>query len=164
MTIDEFISEIESTEPPAPMDKLDQLEREIGATLPLDYRDFLLRSNGGSVGGALWYSEITSDGVKADAGVHHVGGFREQSYFSLVQNRECYSGRIPMELLWIMDDPFGNAICLGIARAYRGRIYFWDHEQEPDRADWDGQFETAGNIFLIANSFTDFVAGLKANE
>jgi hypothetical protein len=163
VTIDEFIAAIDNTEPPAPMDKLDRLEHEIGATLPLDYRDFLMRSNGGCVGGALWYSEITPGGNKADAGVHHVGGFREQSYFSLIANREGYSGRIPMELLWIMDDPFGNAICLGIDGAYRGRVYFWDHEQEPNRARWDGRFETARNVSLIANSFTDFVAGLRSN-
>jgi len=63
-----------------------------------------------------------------------------------------------------MDDPFGNAICLGIAEKYRGRVYFWDHENEPDEELWDGEVDTAGNITLIANSFTDFVAGLQELE
>ena len=60
-----------------------------------------------------------------------------------------------------MDDPFGNAICLGIAGEYRGRIYFWDHEMEPDPGEWDGAVETAGNVQLLANSFGEFVAGLR---
>jgi hypothetical protein len=44
---------------------------------------------------------------------------------------------------------------------HRGRVYFWDHENEPDLDEWDGAVETAGNVRLLANSFTDFVAGLR---
>lgn len=62
-----------------------------------------------------------------------------------------------------MDDPFGNAICLGISGNERGKVYFWDHEMEPDD-DWDGRLETAGNVQLIADSFTEFVAGLAPND
>jgi hypothetical protein len=47
---------------------------------------------------------------------------------------------------------------------HRGRVYFWDHEDEPDPDDWDGEVETADNISLLANSFTDFVAGLSSNR
>jgi hypothetical protein len=32
---------------------------------------------------------------------------------------------------------------------------------EPDPDSWDGQVDTAGNVSLIAGSFTEFVAGLK---
>ncbi|MFN0121002.1 MAG: hypothetical protein ACKV2V_10905 [Blastocatellia bacterium] len=59
-----------------------------------------------------------------------------------------------------MDDPFGNAVCVGLHDPYRGRIYFWDHEAEPDPDEWNGEVETAGNVRLIASSFTDFVGGL----
>jgi hypothetical protein len=59
-----------------------------------------------------------------------------------------------------MDDPFGNAICLGIRGEHRGRVYFWDHEREPDADEWNGEVQTAGNLQLLADSFTDFVAGL----
>ena len=59
-----------------------------------------------------------------------------------------------------MDDPFGNAICLGVTGVHRGQVYFWDHENMPDPELWDGSVQTAGNLDLLANSFTDFVAGL----
>ncbi len=74
--------------------------------------------------------------------------------------RVCYETRIPRDLLWIMDDPFGNAICLGLRGECRGKIYFWDHKHEPAVGKWDGEVDTAENVTLIAASFTDFVNGL----
>ncbi len=99
-------------------------------------------------------------GREVEAGVHHIGGFRSESYLSLPDIRRAYAGRIPDALVWIHDDPFGNAICLGIAGEHHGRVYFWDHENEPDD-DWDGSVESAGNLTLISDSFTEYVAGLE---
>jgi hypothetical protein len=138
-------------------------EATLGHTLPADYRDFLSQCNGGYVGGALWFKGPTPEGKPADAGVHHVGGFRAEWHFSLPEHRTCYDGRIPAELVWVMDDPFGNAICVGLSGTRRGAVFFWDHENEPQDG-WDGTFETAGNIQLLANTFAEFVEGLGANE
>ena len=160
MTIDEFITEVKDKSPPAPADKLARFEADIGHTLPDDYRYFLINCNGGYVGGRYWYRGKNPEGQEVEAGVHHIGGFRDESCFSLSWTRDCYEGRIPDELIWINDDPFGNAICLGIAGDHRGRVFFWDHENEPDE-DWNGSVDTAGNITLIANSFTEYVAGLR---
>lgn len=167
MTISEFIAQIEDTLPPAPNAALAAFESVIGCRLPEDYRQFLIACNGGYVGGSLWYCGPTPDGDDADAGVHHVGGFRVESYFSLTWSRDCYQGsevRIPLELLWIMDDPFGNAICIGLVGENRGRMFFWDHELELDPEDWDGSIGTAENITLLANSFTEFVDGLRPSD
>jgi hypothetical protein len=60
-----------------------------------------------------------------------------------------------------MGDPFGNAICLGVTGRWRGKVYFWDHDSEPDLDEWDGSVDTAENITLLAHSFTDFVARLR---
>jgi SMI1 / KNR4 family (SUKH-1) len=165
MNLDEFVAYIDDKLPPAPVSEIVALEHEIGIELPADYREFLMRCNGGVVGGRLWFQGPTPSGEHADAGVHHVGGMREESYYSLAERRACYQGletRIPLDLLWIMDDSFGNAICIGVHGERRGRVYFWDHELEPDPSAWDGRVETAGNIQLLALSFLDFVAGLQA--
>lgn len=159
MTIDEFIAHVKDKSPPAPAAKLAQFESDIGHSLPEDYRYFLVNCNGGYVGGRYWYRGQNPAGLEVEAGVHHIGGFRTESYFSLSGNRQAYEGRIPYALVWIHDDPFGNAICLGIAGEHRGRVYFWDHENEPDEY-WDGSVESAGNLTLITNSFTEYVAGL----
>ena len=167
MTVDEFVLFVESKQPPAPEPRLRAFEAAIGGPLPADYRAFLVATNGGSLGGKLWFIGPTPEGLKADAGVHHVGGFRREQWFSLERSREVYQGldlRIPRELVWVMDDPFGNAICLGVRGRYCGKVYFWDHEEEPEPETWDGAIETAGNLMLLANSFTEFVGGLVPTE
>ncbi|ADB19035.1 conserved hypothetical protein [Pirellula staleyi DSM 6068] len=160
MKIDEFIAEVKKKSPPASADEVARFEAEIGGKLPEDYRYFLIHCNGGYVGGRYWYQGKDQEGQVVEAGVHHIGGFRDESYFSLDRARERYEGRIPESLIWIHDDPFGNAICLGIAESVRGRIFFWDHEDEPDE-EWNGSVESAGNITLLANSFTEYIAGLR---
>jgi hypothetical protein len=177
MTIDDLIAALEATAdqalPPAALrllgpvrvpsptpDELEAFEAEIGTTLPDDYRRFLLRSNGGSLDGKYCF-----ENEKTSVCVSSVGGFQES--YSLRSERGCYQGqpvRIPRVLLWIMDDPGGNAVCLGLTGQYRGRVYFWVHDEEPDPDAWDGEVETAGNIRWLADSFTEFVAGLHERD
>lgn len=167
MTIDELIAVVSDKLPPAPEDEVQAFEADLGATFPDDYRKFLIKCNGGHLGGKYWFRGPTPTGESADAGVHHIGGFREEDLYSLRLSRDNLQRveqHIPRSLIWIMDDPFGNAICLGITGAHRGRIYFWDHENEPDPDEWDGEVETADNVQLLANSFTEFVAGLQPNK
>lgn len=114
MTIAELIAQMRNKQPPAPDDQIRAFEAKLGCRLPADYRDFLKNCNGGFLGGELWFLGPTPMGEKADAGIHHVGGFRNEGYLSLSWHLDCYRKRIPAALLWIMDDPFGNAICIGI--------------------------------------------------
>lgn len=165
MDLEYLLEMIDQKLPPAPREKVRHFEQAIGARLPDDYREFLIRCNGGSLGGSVCFAGPTPDGQPGDACIHHIGGFRKESYFSLEETRDIYQegeDRIPEELIWIMDDPFGNAFCLGVKGEHRGRVYFWDHENEPDPEQWDRRVETAGNIELLANTFTDFIAGLAS--
>ena len=144
--------------PPASPEEVAAFEADLGAGLPDDYRQFLLRCNGGSLGDKYEFDE-------AHVIVGSVGGLREGC--SLRSARSCYQGsvvRIPLALLWIMDDPGGNAVCLGLTGEYRGKVYFWDHDEEPYPDEWDGEVDTAVNIRLLANSFTEFVAGLRVRN
>jgi hypothetical protein len=163
MTLYELLTALDHKSPPAPIAALVRFEATIGQQMPDDYRDFLIQCNGGYGCGYVQFHGPTPEGHPADACVNHVGGFREETYFSLesaFENYQQYETRIPKDLIWIADDPFGNAICLGISGVHRGRVYFWDHEKEPDPDEWDGCVETAGNIELLANSFAEFMAGL----
>jgi hypothetical protein len=160
MRIDVFVFRVKQKMPPAAADEVARFEALIGHALPDDYRSFLIRCNGGFGGGRFWFRGKNPEGRQVEAGVARIGGLRDEPHFSLLWNRDCYAGRIPAALIWIHDDPFGNAICLGVAGEYRGRVYFWDHGNEPGE-DWDGSVETAGNLTLLANSFTEYVAGLR---
>jgi hypothetical protein len=183
MTIDDFIAAVDAAAdralPPAAVslfgpskvqppsqEEIEAFEAEIGATLPEDYRQFLLRSNGGNVD---WhqFKGPTPGGRPWTAVVSHVGGLRDEPDLSLRAARGCYQGselQIPRALLWIMGDPGGNGICLGLTEPYRGRVYFWIHDEQPDPQEWDGEVETAGNVILLANSFTDFVDGMVPRD
>jgi hypothetical protein len=151
--------------PPSPAE-VEAFEVEIGTPLPDDYRQFLLRSNGGRLD---WYrfAGPTPDGKAWPVITSEVGGLREESDLSLRAARRCYQGselQIPRPLLWIMGDPGGNGICLGMTGPYRGRVYFWIHDEQPAPEEWDGEVETAGNVVLLADSFTDFVTGVGPQE
>ncbi|MBL8519009.1 MAG: SMI1/KNR4 family protein [Betaproteobacteria bacterium] len=160
MTMQAFIEAVNMKQPPAPEQAVAAFEDALGCRLPADYRTFLVACNGGYVSGKLGFEGAGPTGEMVRASVHHIGGFREESYFSLAWARSIYAGRIPDELLWIMDTPGGDAICLGLRGAHAGAVVLWDHEAEPDE-DWDGDGESAGNIVRLAESFTVFVAGLR---
>jgi hypothetical protein len=151
--------------PPSPAE-VEAFEAEIGTTLPDDYRRFLLRSNGGRLD---WFrfDGPTPEGKAWPVVISEVGGLREEADLSLRAARRCYQGgelQIPRPLLWVMGDPGGNGICLGLTGPYRGRVYFWVHDEQPAPEEWDGEVETAGNVVLLADSFTDFVAGVGPQE
>ena len=151
--------------PPSPAD-VEAFEAEIGTALPDDYRQFLLRCNGGRLD---WFrfDGPTPDGRKWSAVISEVGGLREESDLSLRAAHRCYQGselQIPRSLLWIMGDPGGNGICLGLTGSYRGRVYFWIHDEQPAPEEWDGEVETAGNVVLLADSFSDFVSGVGPKD
>lgn len=160
MTLEELLSLIENKLPPASEAAMLAFELSIGHRLPADYREFLVRCNGGYASGYAVFP-----GPIGDVSIHHVGGFREETCYSLVYNRDNYQHeseiRIPRDLIWIADDPGGNGFCIGVSEAHHGRVYFWDHECEPDPETWDGSFDSADNIDFLAESFSVFVSKLR---
>ena len=164
MTADEIQALIEDTVPPATEEQIRAFEAEIGHTLAEDYRAFLARCSGGRVDWKCEYQGASPDGGNCVHPLRTINGVRRGFTYSLSYNRKFIGDRIPKSLIWIMEDPGGNLICLGGSGPDRGRVYYWDHECEPDRNEWDGRVETAGNIDLITGSFAEFLSGLRMTE
>jgi hypothetical protein len=176
MTVDEFITLLRHTEPPVPESELEAFEADLGARLPEDYRQFLLRVNGGSI--PEWsryrYKGLSPDGRTRYAVVSEVGGLRAESDYSLRAHRQIYLAtpgpqpeletKIPAALLWIMGDLGGNAACLGLTGPHRGKVYRWVHDEPPAEDVWDGKVETAANIWALAGSFADFLRGFGPGQ
>lgn len=176
MTIDEFVTLMRHAEPPVSEREVESFETEIGTRLPEDYRQFLLRVNGGSIPewGRYRYRGQAPDGRTRYAVVSEVGGLRAEPEYSLRVNRQFHlaapvaqaelEAKIPAALLWIMSDPGGNATCLGLSGPHRGRVYRWVHDEPPAEDVWDGTVETALNIWPLAGSFDDFLQGFGPRQ
>jgi hypothetical protein len=65
---------------------------------------------------------------------------------------------VPAGFLPLAVDPGGNLICLVISGTNTGKVYFWDHEEEVE----EGQQPGYSNVYLIANSFNEFLNSLTA--
>ncbi|WP_416150187.1 SMI1/KNR4 family protein [Salipaludibacillus sp. HK11] len=58
----------------------------------------------------------------------------------------------------IADADGGDLICIGLKDKYRGKIYYWYHENET--TDEDGK----EYYYLIANSFEEFISKFSFHE
>lgn len=126
-------------------------EQRLQVVFPPEYREFLFKHNGGRPSPNVFEFQ-DPDGDEADSLVN----FFFSIYEGPVNNLENkYRGfvsdeRLLPHFLPIAGDPFGNLICLSVGGEDRGKVYFWDHEIEPDTAGYE-------NMSLLANSFTEFI-------
>lgn len=142
----------ESGEPLTEADII-SLERDIGCSLPEEYRKFLLEHNGG-IPKPDGFSLVYWGGKSEDDRVSFYGlGPSVRKSHNLSWVLECFEGRIPSELISIGDDPGGNQICLCIRGEQSGSLYFWDHELEHTPP-------TYKNTVMLASSFLEFIEGL----
>lgn len=131
------------------------LEEETDASLPEDYRQFLLEFNGGE-------PEVNEFRVSDEqaAGVNQFFGLTQrQEYGDLRFQRRLMLGRVPENMLPIANAEGGNLVCISVAvdRGDYGAIYFWDHELEAEE-DEDPSYE---NLHKIADNFNDFWESLS---
>jgi cell wall assembly regulator SMI1 len=131
------------------------LETQLGRSLPGDYREFMLRYNGGRPKPPMFRFALRN-GRQDNSCVHWFLSIHDGEYSNLERTIRSLQGRIPPDTLPIADDPFGNVVLLGLHSDRRGKVYFWDHENEPKRQpDWS-------NVALVAETFDGFMRALEA--
>ncbi|MCZ7646129.1 MAG: ankyrin repeat domain-containing protein [Planctomycetota bacterium] len=131
-------------------------EKRLGVELPQGYRKFLLKHNGGcpkpSKFDYLDHGKKRASDVKCF--IPLVGGEYNLAYYL-----DWRAGRLPEDYLPIGEDYFGNLVCLGLSGKERGKLYFWDHDQEEDPDDGG---DPSANLFPIpARDFDEFVGSLQ---
>ncbi len=137
-----------------------EFEARWGLVLPTDYKNFLLASNGG------W----PAPNVFEVPGWHGQGSVLD-AFYGIHEGRkterldralQVYEDRVPADLIPIGTDAAGNKLCIGWEGGRKGKIYFWDHEDEIDE---DGCFrQDYRNVFLVANSLQEFLDNLMTLE
>lgn len=142
---------------PTPSDReIAAFERRLDARLPYDYRMFLQEFNGG-VPDACYFSALYER-------------LLVQSFNRLAPGRKddleviarSYEGRIPSSFLPIAFDPQGNLFLLSLREGTRGRVYFWDHEREPEHPN--DELASFSNMYEIAPTFSEFYGALYAAQ
>lgn len=164
MNFGRFVDEMPSRGRRLDESEVAAFEGKLGVRLPEDYRRFLAECNGGCHGGSWVYTDGAGNPSEADIDVHHVYGLREESYLRLPPNGWWRAeGVLPRELLEIMDDSFGNLICIALSGLHRGRVFFWLLD-DPDPEDWDGRIESSSAIQPIADTFAEFIERLAPED
>lgn len=130
------------------------LEKFLNSNLPYDYKDFLLKTNGGRP--IKIYFIVKTTGKLGT--VSYFLGNRKQVYERIQSRLDPFDRRrIPDNMLVIANDPEGDLILLSVKGQDYGKIYYWDHEMETEPADYS-------NLTLIADSFEEFINSLKSEE
>lgn len=124
--------------------------------LPKDYRSFLLEFNGGEpVEKYFYFKDTEEDGSCID----EFFGFKRDGIDNLLVKADYTGDRIPENMLAIARAAFGDLILLTVKGKDRNRVYLWNHEMEADPNQ--GETPDYSNLTLIADSFTEFVEGLR---
>jgi|JI10StandDraft_1071094.scaffolds.fasta_scaffold532313_1 hypothetical protein len=131
---------------PAKEKEVEGFEKQLvpPCVLPIDYRKFLLKYNGGS------FTEC----VIADTAI---GPVVAAQFYSLLEEDEYYIVRARNNLLKYVSenyvpvavDPGGSYFLIDLSLSRCGAVDFWDHET--------GQFTN------IADSFSNFIARLEVD-
>ena len=137
------------------IDEIEKFEEKIDAKLPKDYVEFLLKYNGGRPKQDAYNNMIEPINSQIDGGaVSWFYTLAEDYHYNLFKNYQIFENRMPKELIPIGDDGGGNQICLAVGGDNYGKVYFWDHDWENDDEEQEPDYS---NVYLIANSFTEFV-------
>ncbi len=132
---------------------LKAIAAKIGRPIPLAYHKFLLDHNGGHPDPAdFHFADNKDDGgsIAAFFGVNVSGAM------DLEASLRTYAERISAHMFPIAHDPGGNLILLAASGKDKGKVYFWDHEEEAE----EGNLPSDDNLTLIANSFEAFLNSL----
>ncbi len=133
--------------------ELEHFEEMFNVSLPDDYRDFLLKNNGGQPTPSFFWIQPNIDGSSV---LHFFGLNDGPKHLSLLTYFGELRSNFPFTLLPICDDGLGNFLCLGISSNNHGEVFFLDHDVYP----FNNQDSNKG-IIKIANSFSEFLDSLE---
>lgn len=135
--------EIVASKPPATEPAIARLEKQLKSKLPVAYREFLLRHNGGQPEPATFVPADRDKPTEVINSFLAVDG--DPDVDDLATFLKLYKGRVPKGCLPVAYDAFGNLICIGLAGKDRGHIYFLNHERGDKRLiaeNWDAFLES----------------------
>lgn len=140
-------------------EKIKFAEAEIGEVLPPDYKDFLLRTNGGYPENGFFKISY-GDGRIEKGHVNYFLSIYDGEHSNLLDYVKTYTERLPAGLLPVAYDDLGNLLVLRTRGENTGAIYFWDHDQE----GYDSYDPEKAEMGFVADNFESFILELGKAE
>ena len=148
------------TERPALKSDIEEIERYVGLNLPYEYKQHLLKYNGGRCNPNT-FSFIENDKIN-ESSVDWFLAIYDGKYDNLreyITIMKIEKKRTPEHIIPIAHDPGGNLICISCGAKDYGCIYFWDHENEVDYSTSNDS--DYSNLYFIAKDFSNFLNELR---
>ncbi|MFS0654928.1 SMI1/KNR4 family protein [Bacillus sp. 179-C3.3 HS] len=153
--LDQYTLNIRSTRTKGKLENIEKLGAESDFHFSSDYKCFI------SEYGECWiednvYTQLKEEPVWLDGEAVPVGLFYglEQNKYDIRDVIKTYKEQLPEKIIPIADADGGDQICLDVSELNQGKVYFWDHELRDGEQD----------LFLIADTFTEFIEGLFVVE
>jgi hypothetical protein len=158
---------------PVPEEELSAVVTRLGALLPAAYVELAT-----TLGAARFVRDVRFRSVeRLPARTSRDGGGLVRCFygaaahypFGLVAALARCGARMPAGFLPVADNGAGDQLALATRGVEAGRVYYWDHDDEPDERDYldDGLPVPAGlawsNVTLVATSFEAFLDQLWAH-
>ena len=141
--------------PPIDEARLRALEETIGATLPDDYRAFMLEYNGG-----VPEQEVFTFDKRNKSSVNYFNSIdHENQALDLMEAWQVLKPRLPKEVFPIGDDNGGATIAIVVSGPRRGEVWFCT-EERPTGSNPRVSWLDRRDAWKVADSFAAFMARL----
>jgi hypothetical protein len=132
-------------------------EEKLGATLPADYRRFLILRNGGRFYKSLLIPVPPTDYFVDSFSLEILFGLMDtpgESWVDLRHHLDRCKGRIPPRTFPIGEDCGGDCLLLDVSDETYGAVWLWVNYME-------GELAPSDNKILIAKTFVDMAAACQ---
>jgi hypothetical protein len=135
---------------------IEEIEHRFDLNFPELYKQFLLARNGGRP--ELPAFSISGLAMNPIGSVNFFFGIAPQlEVYDLRQLLQRFVGRIPVGIVPIGENGGVDYICLDLRNGGE-RVVFWDHGHFWSTGEW-----RENDLYLIANSFEEFLKSLRPN-
>lgn len=155
--------------------ELNLLESDLGAELPLSYKDFVSKYGQSAFEEYVGFDSEEEVPGSPDGRGHFSlffgGKDTEFKSYSVAWNVANYRDRIPLKMLPIGTDGSGDLLLLSVEELSFGQVFYWDHQTAPDPDSIDSRRDQKRDVSIlrshlvkVASSFGDFLNCLHVSE
>jgi hypothetical protein len=126
-------------------------ERRMGSAYPPEFREFLMKYNGGEPESNVF--DIPGGRTRGSVRAFY-GMFGGSGTYDLFAEQRLLKGRLPQGVIIVAEDSCGNGICLSLRKQDFGNVFFWDHEME-------SKTDVEAALLRVAPTFADFLSILR---